>query len=155
MRLGNATRNRDQEQAQLAIVEEARRALGLAELRYREGADTLDTLLDAQRTLFLSEDQLTQARLSRLTGALDLFKALGGGWAKSGLPLCGKLKLTPVCINLSDFIVDQAIGQALYDNERGHRGVSKAISLVSRFAEFFEDSLSLFFTECIHVECKG
>ncbi len=81
--LGNATRNRDQEQAQLDIVEEARRALGLAELRYREGADTLDTLLDAQRTLFLSEDQLTQARLSRLTGALDLFKALGGGWERT------------------------------------------------------------------------
>ena len=81
--LGNAARGRDQEQAQLAIRDEARRALSLAELRYREGADELATLLDAQRTLFSAQDQLAQVRLSRLTASLDLFKALGGGWQRS------------------------------------------------------------------------
>jgi outer membrane protein TolC len=79
--LGNAERNRQQEASQLLIREEARRSLRLAELRYREGVDDLLTVLDAQRTLFQAEDQLAQLRLSRLTGALDLYKALGGGWA--------------------------------------------------------------------------
>ncbi|WP_428420946.1 efflux transporter outer membrane subunit [Methylibium sp.] len=81
--LGNAVRNRGQEQAQLAIRDEAQRSLRLAELRYREGADDLTSVLDAQRTLFSSLDQLAQLRLSRLTAALDLFKALGGGWSMS------------------------------------------------------------------------
>ncbi|MBY0467928.1 MAG: efflux transporter outer membrane subunit [Burkholderiaceae bacterium] len=79
--LGNAVRHRGQEQAQQAIRTEAQRSLRLAELRYREGADDLTTVLDAQRTLFSSLDQLAQLRLARLTAALDLFKALGGGWA--------------------------------------------------------------------------
>ena len=55
-------------------------ALRLAEIRYREGADDLLTVLDAQRTLFQAEDQLAQIRLSRLQGSIGLFKALGGGW---------------------------------------------------------------------------
>ncbi|MDL2336919.1 MAG: efflux transporter outer membrane subunit [Pseudomonadota bacterium] len=79
--LGNAARHRGQEQAQLAIRDEAQRSLRLAELRYREGADDITTVLDAQRTLFSSLDQLAQLRLARLTAALDLFKALGGGWS--------------------------------------------------------------------------
>ncbi|WP_229724017.1 efflux transporter outer membrane subunit [Oxalicibacterium solurbis] len=80
--LGNAERNRNQEQAQVEIREEAQRALQLSELRYREGADDLNSLLDAQRTLFSAEDQLAQQRLLRLTGTTDLFKALGGGWSR-------------------------------------------------------------------------
>lgn len=84
--LGNATRYRGQEQAQLAIRDEAQRSLRLAELRYREGADDLSSVLDAQRTLFSSLDQLAQLRLARLTAALDLFKALGGGWALAAAP---------------------------------------------------------------------
>jgi NodT family efflux transporter outer membrane factor (OMF) lipoprotein len=79
--LGNAVRHRGQEQAQLAIRDEAQRSLRLAELRYREGADDLTSVLDAQRTLFSSLDQLAQLRLARLTAALDLYKALGGGWS--------------------------------------------------------------------------
>lgn len=81
--LGNATRNREQEQAQIAIKKEAERALALSELRYREGADDLNSLLDAQRTLFAADDKLTQLKLLRLTGTTDVFKALGGGWSKS------------------------------------------------------------------------
>lgn len=79
--LGNAVRHRGQEQAQLEIRDEAQRSLRLAELRYREGADDLTRVLDAQRTLFSSLDQLAQLRLARLTAALDLYKALGGGWS--------------------------------------------------------------------------
>lgn len=81
--LGNATRNRDQELSQIEIKKEALRALSLSELRYREGADDLNSLLDAQRTLFSADDRLTQLKLLRLTGTTDVFKALGGGWDKS------------------------------------------------------------------------
>lgn len=79
--LGNADRNNRQEQTQQKIVEQSRRALHLAELRYREGADELLSVLDAQRTLFLAQDALAQLRLARLTTALDLYKVLGGGWS--------------------------------------------------------------------------
>lgn len=82
--LGNLTASKGQEQAQLAIRDEAQRGLRLAELRYREGADDITTVLDAQRTLFSSLDQLAQLRLARLTAALDLFMALGGGWTAGG-----------------------------------------------------------------------
>ncbi len=82
--LGNAARYRDQEQAQQAIRDEAQRALRLAELRLREGADDLSSVLDAQRVLFAANDQLAQLRLARLTAALDLFRALGGGWSLDG-----------------------------------------------------------------------
>lgn len=69
-----------QELLQEKIVEQARVALRIAEIRYREGADDLLTALDAQRTLFQAEDQLAQIRLSRLQASAGLFKALGGGW---------------------------------------------------------------------------
>jgi len=61
-------------------LQQATRALRLAQVRYREGADDLIVLLDAQRTLFQTQDQVAQIRQSRLQAALDLFKALGGGW---------------------------------------------------------------------------
>ncbi|RZL62707.1 MAG: efflux transporter outer membrane subunit [Variovorax sp.] len=78
--LGNADRNARQEIAQEQVVAQAQRALGLAELRYREGADTLLTVLDAQRTLFSAQDSLLQLRLQGLSGAVDLYRVLGGGW---------------------------------------------------------------------------
>jgi outer membrane protein TolC len=64
----------------LQIRDEATRGLRLAELRYREGTDDLLTVLDAQRTLFQAQDQLSQFRLARLSGTVDLIKVLGGDW---------------------------------------------------------------------------
>jgi multidrug efflux system outer membrane protein len=78
--LAASGRTADQESIQAQVVEQARIALRLAEIRYREGVDDLLTVLDAQRTLFQSEDQLAQVRLSRLQTSIGLFKALGGGW---------------------------------------------------------------------------
>ena len=79
--LANATRDANQESAQREILTEAQRSLRLAELRYREGADGLLTVLDAQRTLFSAQDQLAQLRLARFGDAVNLYKALGGGWS--------------------------------------------------------------------------
>jgi outer membrane protein, multidrug efflux system len=72
-----------QEALQAEVQTQAREALRIAEVRYREGADDLMTVLDAQRTLFSAQDQLAQIRLNRLEAAVSLFKALGGGWQAS------------------------------------------------------------------------
>lgn len=80
--LTQSARFREQELVQQGLVDEARRALALAERRYREGVDDLATLLDAQRTLFTVQDNRVQTRLARLGASLDLFKALGGGWER-------------------------------------------------------------------------
>ena len=84
--LASSSRTADQELLQAQVVEQARIALRLAEIRYREGVDDLLTVLDAQRTLFQAEDQLAQIRLSRLQASLGLFKALGGGWKMTDPP---------------------------------------------------------------------
>jgi len=63
------------------VQTQAREAQRLAEIRYRDGADDLLTVLDAQRTLFAAQDQLAQIQLSRLQAAVGLYKALGGGWS--------------------------------------------------------------------------
>ncbi len=77
----SASSHTDEQAAlQEQVLEQARLALKLAEVRYREGADDLVVLLDAQRTLFAAEDELRQLRLAQLQASVDLFKALGGGW---------------------------------------------------------------------------
>jgi outer membrane protein TolC len=76
-----ASRQAQQETLQREVQVEAREALRLAEIRYREGVDDLLTVLDAQRTLFSAQDQLAQIRQNRLEAAVDLYKALGGGWS--------------------------------------------------------------------------
>lgn len=78
--LAAAGRLAPQEALQEQVVEQARVALWLAEVRYREGADDLLSLLDAQRTLFQAEDQRAAIRLARLQAAVSLYKALGGSW---------------------------------------------------------------------------
>ena len=70
----------ERELLQSQVQDRAREALRLAEVRYREGADDLLSVLDAQRTLFDAQDQLAQIRRDRLEAAVALYKALGGGW---------------------------------------------------------------------------
>jgi NodT family efflux transporter outer membrane factor (OMF) lipoprotein len=76
-----ASRQGQQEVLQAQVQAQATEALRLAEVRYREGADDLLSVLDAQRTLFSAQDQLSQIRLNRLEAAVSLYKALGGGWS--------------------------------------------------------------------------
>ncbi|MCG5512450.1 efflux transporter outer membrane subunit [Ectothiorhodospira shaposhnikovii] len=84
--LGDVARHGEQERVQEATIEEAERSLRLAELRYREGAGDFTSVLDAQRTLFQAQEQAVQLRLSRLVAAVDLYKALGGGWQREAAP---------------------------------------------------------------------
>jgi NodT family efflux transporter outer membrane factor (OMF) lipoprotein len=73
----------EREALQSQVQAHAREALRLAEVRYREGADDLLSVLDAQRTLFDADDQLAQVRRDRLQAAVALYKALGGGWQRA------------------------------------------------------------------------
>ncbi len=75
-----ASRTAVQEALQTQAREGAERTLRLAEIRYREGVDDLLSVLDAQRTLFQTQDQLAQIRLARLQASIALYRALGGGW---------------------------------------------------------------------------
>jgi len=76
---GRATYS-DQVRAQAAVVEAEAMRFRLAQLRYQNGvASTLD-LLDAQRSLFLAQQDLVRARLGRLQNQVQLYRSLGGGW---------------------------------------------------------------------------
>lgn len=66
--------------AQAEELQQARETLALAEARYRAGAETQLALLDAQRSLYAAQDAAVQRQAERLLAAIDLYRALGGGW---------------------------------------------------------------------------
>ena len=71
----------EKREEQLVIARDAaEQSLSLAEIRYRSGADNLTSLLNAQSTAFSASDSLVQGRLDRLSAAIDLYGAIGGGW---------------------------------------------------------------------------
>ena len=56
------------------------KATALARLRYQYGVSDFLTVLDAERTLLLAQDQLAQSHTSTATALVAVYKALGGGW---------------------------------------------------------------------------
>jgi outer membrane protein, multidrug efflux system len=78
----NACANYGAQQSRLAsVVEQAaasRRAADLAAIQYREGRINFLVLLDAQRTMLEAEDDLARAETDVNTGAVAVFKSLGG-----------------------------------------------------------------------------
>jgi outer membrane protein, multidrug efflux system len=77
---------RDQVTAQETQTSALRRALQLAELRYRTGIASYVEVLDAQRGLFDAELALSQAQLLQLSSAVELYRALGGSWLSARAP---------------------------------------------------------------------
>ena len=69
-----------QAESQADELAQAQTALRLAESRYRAGAETLLTLIDAQRTLYAVQDAAAQLHLARLQASVALYRAFGGGW---------------------------------------------------------------------------
>ncbi|NEX60657.1 efflux transporter outer membrane subunit [Noviherbaspirillum galbum] len=65
--------------AQQAVQDAQAERLRLADLRYQNGVASSLDVLDAQRELFTAQQSLIQARQLRLTNAIDLYRALGGG----------------------------------------------------------------------------
>jgi outer membrane protein, multidrug efflux system len=73
----------------LALVEAvaaAEQAATLAMRAYQDDAADFQVVLDTQRTLLASEDELVQATVANSIGHVRLYKALGGGW-QPGAPL--------------------------------------------------------------------
>jgi multidrug efflux system outer membrane protein len=60
---------------------QSRAAERLADDRYRAGLDSFVTVLESQRRAFLAETEWIAARRLRLANRVDLFLALGGGFA--------------------------------------------------------------------------
>jgi len=74
----------EEESANRAQVAAARRALELSQARYEAGYSGFMDVLDAQRTTNSAQLQYLGSRRNRLAVAVDLFKALGGGWQAEG-----------------------------------------------------------------------
>ena len=80
----NALTAYSKEQSRRALLQDSvdrnRRAVELATTLYQGGARDFLNVIDAQRALALSEDQLVQSDRLIATDLVALYKALGGGW---------------------------------------------------------------------------
>lgn len=69
-----------QRSAQEATVSAAERAVDLSQKRYDSGLVSFYEVIDAQRTLLRSQQELTRIKGEQFLSAVLLVKALGGGW---------------------------------------------------------------------------
>ncbi len=60
------------------------RAVELASDRYVKGIGDFLQVLDAQRSLYIAEDQLVQSQRTTVANLIALYKAVGGGWEATG-----------------------------------------------------------------------
>jgi multidrug efflux system outer membrane protein len=77
----------EQEALQRVAVDTARTAATIARAQMAAGTVDITTVLTAETTLFSDEDTLVQVRLVRAQALLNLYKALGGGWAEPDRPV--------------------------------------------------------------------
>jgi multidrug efflux system outer membrane protein len=76
-----ATQTLEQEfTAQQAETDALTNAYALSERRYRGGVVSYLEMLDAERSLLTSRQQLIDVRLARQQSRIALFRAVGGGW---------------------------------------------------------------------------
>lgn len=80
---GQATLQEQINAQRAQVVADAKR-LELSDLRYRNGVASYLDLLDAQRSLFATEQSLVVTRLQQLQNQVTLYKVLGGGWTDQG-----------------------------------------------------------------------
>lgn len=73
-------RGREYRAIQQSLLESAREARRLADLRYQGGATSYLEVLDSDTRLFTAELGLVQAELSELSAFVEIYRALGGGW---------------------------------------------------------------------------
>jgi outer membrane protein TolC len=71
---------------QAAAVEAAERSLTLARNRYTAGITTYLEVITAQALALADEKVANDILTRRLTAAVNLVKALGGGWSDADLP---------------------------------------------------------------------
>jgi NodT family efflux transporter outer membrane factor (OMF) lipoprotein len=79
-----AQKTAEQQAQQQAAVDTAQRAYDIAMAQLRSGTINVLTALNTETALFSARNTLVQVKLARLNASVSLFKALGGGWSKSG-----------------------------------------------------------------------
>jgi multidrug efflux system outer membrane protein len=77
----------EQIKAQESVLQAQTERLNLTDARYRNGIASSLEKLQAQRDLFSAELDTVQVRLLRLTNAVDLYAALGGGLLENSEPV--------------------------------------------------------------------
>jgi multidrug efflux system outer membrane protein len=76
----------DQLNAQQAETDAEAARFKLSDMLFANGvASSLDQL-DAQRSLFLSQQALVQTKLALLQNRIAVYRALGGGWTDAATP---------------------------------------------------------------------
>jgi NodT family efflux transporter outer membrane factor (OMF) lipoprotein len=76
----------DQVERQQLAVTASQRYQQLASIRYRDGLDNYLNVLTAQNSVFTSLETMVGLQTDRMTTAVQLIAALGGGWDVSDLP---------------------------------------------------------------------
>ena len=80
---------------QLEAVRIARQAVQIALNEYRAGTQTFTTVVTAQTTALQDEESLLATKAARLSAAVSLIVALGGGWDVADLPRVAQEAPTP------------------------------------------------------------
>ncbi len=75
-----------EEQVQVDAVKAAKQAVQIALNEYQAGTQNFTTVVTAEATELSDELSLLSTRASRLTAAVSLIVALGGGWTEAKLP---------------------------------------------------------------------
>lgn len=70
----------DQLDAQQSLLDATAESYRLSEIRYKKGIDSYLTVLDAQRSLYSTQQAMIDTRLLKLINRVTLYKVLGGGW---------------------------------------------------------------------------
>jgi NodT family efflux transporter outer membrane factor (OMF) lipoprotein len=78
--LANYVKEKERQASLVKAMEANQDALQLATVRYESGLSSYLDVLDAQRSLYSSQDALVQHRANLPTHLVALYKALGGGW---------------------------------------------------------------------------
>lgn len=81
--LGQVANFGDEQAALEKEVAASANAFRISELQYREGITDILSVLQAQQTLFVAENQLIVVKLSRAQADVALYQALGGGWTEN------------------------------------------------------------------------
>jgi NodT family efflux transporter outer membrane factor (OMF) lipoprotein len=77
-----SAKEQERRRALAAAVAANRRAVNLAKILYAEGQTDFLNVLDAQRSLFLTEETLVLSTSAVSTDLVALYKAIGGGWSE-------------------------------------------------------------------------
>jgi outer membrane protein TolC len=105
-----STKEEEHRQTLVQAVTANRAAVDLATTLYSAGQTDFLAVLDAQRSLFASEDALAQSSRTVSTNLVALFKALGGGWpAVAPAPSLAPLPSSPLAAKDGEVGVDKGL----------------------------------------------